>query len=149
MEHGITMSLRRHALLMLVTLAAVAYAAPDAEPQLVVIADARSPLTTIPIGEVRKLFLGVPLVVNNIEVVPVLNQSDPQLAEAFLQKVLFMSATVYERRMVGKVYREGGARIAEVHSREELVRVLAADPRRVSYASRDALPPGVKIVSEP
>ncbi len=51
--------------------------------------------------------------------------------------------------MVGKVYREGGARIAEVHSREELVRVLAADRRRVSYALRDALPPGVKIVSEP
>jgi hypothetical protein len=143
------MSLRRHALLVLVTLVAVAYAAPDTEPQLVVIADARSPLTTIPIGEVRKLFLGVPLVFNNVEVVPVLNQSDPQLVEAFLQKVLFMSATVYERRMVGKVYREGGARIAEVHSREELVRVLAADRRRVSYALRDALPPGVKIVSEP
>ena len=149
MEHGITMSLRRHALLVLVTLVAVAYAAPDTEPQLVVIADARSPLTTLPIGEVRKLFLGVPLVFNNVEVVPVLNQSDPQLVEAFLQKVLFMSATVYERRMVGKVYREGGARIAEVHSREELVRVLAADRRRVSYALRDALPPGVKIVSEP
>jgi len=143
------MSLRRHALLVLVTLVAVAYAAPDTEPQLVVIADARSPLTTLPIGEVRKLFLGVPLVFNNVEVVPVLNQSDPQLVEAFLQKVLFMSATVYERRMVGKVYREGGARIAEVHSREELVRVLAADRRRVSYALRDALPPGVKIVSEP
>ena len=116
---------------------------------LVIVTTADSPIQSLTPAEVRKLYLGVPLVAYGIEVLPVLNRSDPELQEMFLQKVLFMSGQVYERRMLAKLYREGGNRIADIDARAQLQPMLAADPRRITYVRRGDVGPAMKVIAQP
>jgi hypothetical protein len=76
-----------------------------AEADLVLVAGGRSQLPAISPKEVRKIFLGVQVHLGEKEVVPFMNGSITETKELFLQKVLFMSASVYERHMVGRVFR--------------------------------------------
>jgi len=124
-------------------------AAWSAPSDLVIVVDENSPIRGIPIADVRRRYLGIPLVINGVEVIPVRNLSDTDFYEVFLQRVLFMSAESYERRMLTKIFREGGESILAVTSREELYRVLRNDPRRVTFVPRAAVGPTLRIVAEP
>src|SRR5215470_13304718 len=96
----------------------------SAPSDLVIVVDESSPVRSISVADVRRRYLGIPVVVDGIEVVPVRNLSDADFYEMFLQRVLFMSAQSYERRMVSKIFREGGSSILAVGSRDELYRTL-------------------------
>jgi hypothetical protein len=124
-------------------------AAPAGSSDLVIVVDESSPVRSISVADVRRRFLGIPVVVDGVEVVPVRNLSDADFYEMFLQRVLFMSAQSYERRMVSKIFREGGSSILAVGSREELYRTLHSDPRRISFVPRAAVGAGLRIVAEP
>lgn len=77
------------------------------------------------------------------------NLSDADVYEVFLQRVLFMSAQSYERRMLNRIFREGGNRVLAVSSNEELYRTLHGDPGRISFVPRKAVGPNLRIVAEP
>jgi len=126
-----------------------ANAARAGASDLVIVVDETSPIRSISVADVRRRFLGIPLVVDGVEVVPVRNLSDADFYELFLQRVLFMSAPNYERRMLNKVFREGGDRILAVTSNDELYRTLHKDPRRISFVPRAAVRPNLRIVAEP
>jgi hypothetical protein len=109
------------------------------ESNLVLVAGARSTLPAIPPKDVRKIFLGVPLVLGDKEVVPLFNLSVEETKELFLQKVLFMSGPVYERHIVGRVFRNGGMRIAEFQDSTLLSNALVNNLQSISFmAGQDA-----------
>jgi hypothetical protein len=110
-----------------------------AESSLVLVAGSRSHLPAISANDVRKIYLGVPLVLGEKEVVPLLNVSVSETKELFLQKVLFMSGPVYERHIVGRVFRNGGMRIAEYQDGAALANALSSNLQSISFmAGQDA-----------
>jgi hypothetical protein len=124
-------------------------AARPAASDLVIVVDESSPIRSISVADVRRRFLGIPLAVDGVEVIPVRNLSNTDFYEVFLQRVLFMSAQSYERRMLNKIFRDGGDRILAVTSIVELSRALHDDPRRISFAPRGAVGSNLRIVAEP
>jgi hypothetical protein len=126
-------------------------AARAAEPQVALVASAQSPISALTGSDARRLYLGLPLVVNGHEITPLRNGADPSVQEVFLQRVLFMSAQAYERQMSARVYRSGGNRAPEFTSVRELSQALAGDPWAISYMAPEAAAkdPALKIVGLP
>ena len=125
--------------------------ADAAEPQLVLVASAKSQVAPISAANARRLYLGVPLVQDGHEVIALRNATDPGTQELFLQRVLFMSAQAYDRQISGRVYRSGGNRIAEYTAQRELIDKLLTEPWAVTYMSSEAAArePDLKVVSSP
>ncbi len=84
--------------------------------------------------DVRKLFLGFTVAQGGWVLQPVRNRSDELLDQVFLQHLVSMSGDAYERRLLALSLRQGRARPREVHSREELLRVLKSVRHSISYA---------------
>jgi len=126
----------------------VALAADEA--RLVLVAAANSPVAPLSAAEVRRLYLGVPLVQNGRELIPLRNAASPAATEMFLQHVLFMSAQAYERQISARLYRSGGNRIPEHTDLRTLVEALVTEPFAVSYmpAETAARIPAVKILGD-
>lgn len=137
--------------MLVLALAAAALPAEAVSNGLVLVAGAHSPIARLSPEEARKLYLGVPVLVDGQPLQPMRNHTDPMTDEMFLQKVMFMSAQAYERQILGRVYRSGGKRPPAFTDSRDLVKALAADPMAVTYMQREAAAatPGVKIVGDP
>ena len=117
---------------------------------LVLVASDQSAIRALTPVETRRVYLGVPIIVNGQEIVPLRNRSSSVVDETFLQKVMFMSADAYERQMIGRVFRNGGNRIREFTDARQLVATLLANPDTVTYVKPDvaATTPGIRVVSQ-
>jgi len=118
--------------------------------QLVLVASERSQVEPLTSNEIRKLFLGIPVIQHQRRLEPLNNVSDPLLNEVFLQKIVFMSTQKYERMLVSQVFRLGGHRPAQFSETEKLVGVLKESPITVSYMwlKTAQQTPGIKVVQE-
>lgn len=105
-----------------------------AERTLVLIVAADSPVEHLDPIEVRKLFLGLPVIRNEAPLRPVCNVADEQIQEVFLQYVVAMSQAAYDRRILTLVNSQGRPRPLELRSQDAVVATLYADRRAVSYA---------------
>ena len=108
-------------------------AASAAGREMVLVASGGVDLDPLSRTELRRLFLGVPVEQGSRPLVAVTNRSDELLYEVFLQKVVFMSARTYERQLVSRVLHQGGRRLAEIDSSEEVGRTLRERPGAVTY----------------
>jgi hypothetical protein len=104
-----------------------------ADISLVLVAASGSTLSALNANDVRKAFLGVPVSVNDKIIVPILNSSNSDAKELFLQRVLFMSGAVYERHSIGRVFRNGGNRLADYSDQIALANALATTPFGISF----------------
>lgn len=138
-------------LFLITALAGLAIASIEAaaDPELVLVASARSPVAQITVADARKLFLGIPVTVHGQAIKPVRNLSDGLLSEMFMQKVMFMSSEDYERQIETRVSRTGGGRPASHGDLSGLTAALQRDPLAVSYMPRSQAGSGLKIVGEP
>lgn len=135
MERGAAVRLLRGTLvLLLFTLAGGLAEAADRE--LVLIASSNSAVEHLDPIEIRKLFLGLPVIRDGVPLRPVCNVSDDRIEEVFLQYVVAMSQSAYDRRILSLVNTQGRARPVELRSRDAVLATLAADRRAVSYAWR-------------
>jgi hypothetical protein len=127
---------------------ALSLVAPAAEPQLVVVTSASSKLGALTAVEVRRLYLGIPLVIDGHEITPYRNTAEPAIQEVFLQHVVFMSSQAYERHMAARVFRTGGTRIREYANLNRLMEALNNEPWSVTYMSPGvaASLPGIKVI---
>jgi hypothetical protein len=120
--------------------------------KMVLVAASGSDIVRLSPGDIRKLFLGVPVAAasSSEPMHPLRNAGDPVLEEAFLQKVIFMSRDAYERALLIRAMRGGGSRPARFDSETALVSALLADKSAVTYmwADRAAARPDLKIVAE-
>jgi len=83
--------------------------------------------------EIRKLFLGLPVLRNNRALVPIRNGSDRQIAQVFLQDVVAMSQSAYDRRILTQTLQHGRPRPTELKSRDQVISALSTDRYAVSY----------------
>lgn len=120
------------------------------ESSLVLVANAQSAIKQLSPAEARKLYLGVPMIVESNRVHPLRNNTDPMVQEMFMQKVMFMSTPAYERQILSQVFRMGGTRPFAYVEMGDLLRALETDPAAVTFLPRGlaATRPGLKIVGE-
>lgn len=125
------MSIRRLIWVFLVGLLALSASASPRTLVLVVRADSK--VVDLDSLAVRKLFLGLPVLVNGSPLHPVRNRSDADLDPIFLQQIVAMSQSAYERQTLIGVNRQGWLRPTEATSVAEVLKDLYADPNAVSF----------------
>jgi len=110
--------------------------ARPASQAVVLVVRADSSVTEMDSVSVRKLFLGLPVLVNGSPLHPLRNRSDPLLDEIFLQQIVAMSQSSYDRQILIGVNRQSSLRPPELSSVAAVVQALAADPNAVSFMWR-------------
>jgi hypothetical protein len=138
-------------LTLALALACVALPGRAEDARLVLIASAQSPIVRLSIEDQRKLYFGIPLLVEGQAIQPVRNITDPVTDEMFLQKIMFMSSQAYERQILGRIFRSGGTPPLIFTNQSELIRALLSDRMAVTYMLREtaATTRGIKIVPVP
>ncbi len=122
----------RRALLLLALLFSSSLGAASSQ-SVVLVVRADSAVSDLDSVTVRKLFLGVPVLVNGRPLRPIRNRSDARLDQIFLQEIAAMSQAAYDRQILVGVNRQGWLRPEEVDSQARVVARVLADPNAVSY----------------
>lgn len=104
-----------------------------ASQAVVLVVRADSPVSGLSLVTVRKLFLGVPVLIDGKSLHPIRNVSDERLDDIFLQEIVAMTKQAYDREILVGVNRQGWIRPAEAASVARLTEALYADPQAVSY----------------
>jgi hypothetical protein len=105
-----------------------------ADEKLVLIVSADSTMEQLDSSTVRKLFLGLTVDSKDNRLRPLLNESEPQLKEIFLQNIVAMSDSTYDRYVLQLSLQRGSKQPVAYHSNAQLINAVAADPAAVSYA---------------
>jgi hypothetical protein len=138
---------RRLLAIVLILCLAAAPARP-ASQTVVLVARADSPVTEMDSVTVRKLFLGLPVLVNGRPLRPLRNRSDALLDEIFFQQIVAMSESTYDRQILIGVNRQRSLRPPEFTSEASALAALTADPNAVTYMwERDVgHNPGIRVI---
>jgi hypothetical protein len=105
-----------------------------ATEELVLIVAADSKIDQLDSPAVRKLFLGLTVRRKGERLRPLLNESDAQLKEIFLQNIVSMSDSTYDRHVLQLSLEQGRKQPTVYQSTPQLISNVAADPTAVSYA---------------
>jgi hypothetical protein len=105
----------------------------SASESVVLVVRADSPVKDLGSVEVRKLFLGVPVLADGKLLHAIRNRSDARLDDIFLQQIVAMTQEAYDRQILVGLNRQGWVRPAEAASVTRVVDDLYADPQAVSY----------------
>jgi hypothetical protein len=133
MECRAAVSLRRLISLSLLAVWGCLVSAGSADT-VVLIVNATTNYAALDSVEVRKLFLGLTVVRDGHTLHALRNVSDPRLDEIFLQNIVSMSDTTYERRVLTLTMQQGRTPPPSVQDKARLFAELAADPDAVSFA---------------
>ena len=117
-------------LLILLCVAAQTCAASHA---LVLVVRADSKVSDLDSLTVRKLFLGLPVLVEGSLLHPVRNRSNAELDPVFLQQIVAMSQSAYDRQILNGVNRQGWLRPVEADTASRVLDTLYADPNAVTF----------------
>ena len=113
-------------------------AVADTAPRsLVLIANRDLVIAPLNPTELRRLFLGRPVLRNGLALAPIRNETDPVLYQVFLQKVLFMSARTYEQQIISQIFNNGGVRPPRYTNLVQLAAAVTTAPNSVSYMWAD------------
>jgi hypothetical protein len=119
------------------------------EQRIAIVVNAESGIKAISAKEVRRAYLGASIVLNGIEVKPLLNQSDQLAVEVFLQRILFMSAEAYERQLISHSF-QGGSRPRAYENLGALLAALQKDDAAITFILYDTAinTPGIRIIGK-
>ncbi len=117
---------------VLVTLLTAARPVSAAE-QLVLIVSADSKVEQLDSLDVRKLFLGLTVTYNGDRLRPVLDEADARIKEIFLQNIVSMSDTTYDRSVLRLALIQGQVKPIAYKDIALLIKAVEADPTAVSY----------------
>jgi hypothetical protein len=119
----------------LLTLALLLAALPAfANERLVLIASVDSEVEQLDSLEIRKLFLGMTVTRGSGRLRPLLNDGDVQMRNVFLQNVVSMTDTVYDRRIL-RLAMAGEANLpARYTDKTALLNAVAGNKLAISYA---------------
>ncbi len=100
--------------------------------------------------EVRRLYLGIPYRTRNGLLQPARNTSDRLIQEVFLQKILAMTETLYQRLLAMHLVRLRQPGPVTIDDPHRLIELLRDRPDLVSYLWASDLPPGntLKVLLE-
>jgi hypothetical protein len=116
--------------------------------ELVLIVSTRSDVDQLDSPLVRKLFLGLTVTHHGNRLHPVLNEADPEIKELFLQNIVSMSDSTYDRYVLRLSLLQGRTQPTVYRSNADLINAVAADATVVGYVwARDvAHDPRIKIL---
>ena len=103
---------------------------------VLLVVQASSPVTGLSALEVRRLFLGLPVLVAGMPLHPLRNRSDPRLDAIFLQHIVALSAEAYDRQLLTGLNRQGRVPPLDVRSAGKIRELLASDRFAVSFLWR-------------
>lgn len=114
-----------------------------AADRLVLVASVKAPVSSLNSLEIQKLFLGLTVASNGVDLHPLRNESDEAIRQLFYQDVVSMSEPIYERRLLELTLQQGRTAPPAYRDTRALLNAIAADPRAISYvwaseAARDA-----------
>ena len=114
----------------------------------VLVAAESSQVEKITILEVRRIYLGLPSSEGNLIKKPVINLSSKDLYKSFLRNVMHMTEKGYRRKIVKRIFRQGGKQVKEIKDKNELVQYLKNNPFNVSFMSQDQAnkTKGIKVI---
>lgn len=120
------------------------------ERTLTLVTSVESTFSSLSNKEIRRLYLGEPLLKDGKPVRPLRNSGEPYLEEVFLQKIIFLSSRAYEYQILARVFRFGGQRPESFDNQSRLVEALRANPNAVSFmwADEAAHQSGLKNIGE-
>ena len=119
-----------------------------AEEQLALIVSSSSSIDQLDSPLVRRLFLGLTVTQHGNRLRPVLNEADPQIKELFLQNIVAMSDSTYDRYVLRLSLLQGRTQPIVYKTIVDLINAVASDPTVVGYAwAKDvARDPRVRIL---
>jgi hypothetical protein len=148
MEHGISsmkfISTILFAAFMLLAPAATVHAD---EQRIVIVASVGSNINAITAKEARRAYLGASIVLNGVEVTPLLNETSKLAEEVFLQKIMFMSSEAYGRQLISRQF--SGARVPKIYQDiTSLLEALKNDNTAITFMLYENAVnnPGIKII---
>jgi len=114
----------------------------------VLIAAELSPINKASVLEIRRLFLGLPSSSDNLIQNTVINLSDPVAYKEFLKNIMHMTDSGYRRKIVKRIFRQGGKKVNEIEDIEEIVNYLTNNPYDVSFMTADVAKKtkGIKVI---
>jgi hypothetical protein len=135
------------AVVFLVLLLSAAIPVFSAE-ELVLIVSTRSDVDQLDSPLVRRLFLGLTVTQHGNRLRPALNEADPEIKELFLQNIVSMSDSTYDRYVLRLSLLQGRTQPTVYRNNAELINAVAADPTVVGYvwAKDVAHDPRIKIL---
>jgi len=101
--------------------------------ELVLIVSAHSDVDQLDSPLIRRLFLGLTVTQHGTRLRPVLNEADPKIKDLFLQNIVSMSDSTYDRYVLRLTLLQGRTQPPVYKSSAELVNAVAADPTVVGY----------------
>jgi len=131
MERGAVLTMRRVLLFFVLLLGAPWGSAAQESVVLVVRAD--SSVMDLDSVTVRKLFLGVPVLINGTPLHANRNRADGRLDQIFLQEIVAMSQSVYDRQILIGINRQGWLRPLEARSGSQALEKVESDPNTVTF----------------
>jgi hypothetical protein len=119
-----------------------------AAEELVLIVSTHSVVDQLDSPLVRRLFLGLTVTQHGNHLRPVLNEADPEIKELFLQNIVSMADSTYDRYVLRLALSQGRSQPTVYRNNAELINAVAADPTVVGYVwARDvAHDPRVRIL---
>jgi hypothetical protein len=139
---------KRFAAMIFLVLLLSASTAVFAAEELVLIVSARSDVHQLDSPLVRRLFLGLTVTKHGNHLRPVLNEADPEIKELFLQNIVSMSDSTYDRYVLRLALAQGRTQPTAFRNNAELINAVATDPTVVGYvwAKDVAHDPRVRIL---
>jgi hypothetical protein len=131
MERGVLLIMRR-ALLALLLWGTCAQGFGGSQA-VVLVVSANSNVVDMDPVTVRKLFLGLPVLISGHPLHPVRNRSDARLDPIFLQQIVAMSQSGYDRQTLIGVNRQGWLRPVEITTPARVLETLYSDPSAVTF----------------
>lgn len=114
----------------------------------VLVAAESSPVKKISVLEIRRIYLGLSSSQDSVIRNPVINLSDHKTYKAFLKKVMHMTENGYQRKLIKRIFRQGGEKISEVGNITDLVSHLENNRYDVSFMDEDTAKKtkGIKVI---
>jgi len=116
----------------------------------VLVASEDSHIQKVSIIEVRKIFIGLPASESSGINQPVINNSDKQVYQIFLKKVLRMTDKGYKRKLIKRIFRQGSEKIKSLNKKDTLVQYLRDNPNDVSFMLKENAEntKGIKVIQQ-
>lgn len=87
--------------------------------RMVLLVDENSSLEALTAKQLRRTYMGVPLIVNDLALTPLLYVANEKLTAHFMQKIMFMTESAYERMTFNHNFRNGRPAPTRFHSLSE------------------------------
>jgi hypothetical protein len=98
--------------------------------------------------EIRRIYLGLPSSSDSLIKKPIVNLSNHEIYKEFLKNIMHMTEKGYQRKLIKRIFRQGGEKIIEEENITNLVDHLEKNPDDVSFMDGDTAKrtKGIKVV---